>query len=125
MIVTDERVARFVEYVIGQSIAPPYTCMGIERDGVITAGVVFNVYEGAAINVTVAGKGWTRGFIRAVGGYVFGRLGCSRITVITERPQVIDLAERLGGQVEGTMRHQFGPGRDGAMIGILKEDWRI
>lgn len=125
MIVTDDRVARFVEYVIGQQIAPPYTCMGIEAGGRITAGVVFNVFEGAAINVTVAGKGWTRGFVRAVGEYVFGQLGCSRITVITERPEVVALAERLGGEVEGIMRNQFGPGRDGALIGILKEDWRI
>ena len=125
MIVTDERVAAFVSERVGASICPPYTAMGIERDGEIAAGVLLHCFEGHAVHVTAAGKGWGRGFIRAVGRYAFGQLGCERITITTEQPSVVRYAERLGGEFEGVLRSQFGPGRDGVVVGILKADFRL
>lgn len=109
----------------GIPIVPPFTVMGIERDGEIVGGVVFNNYTRHDVHMTVAGFGWSRGFVREVGRYVFGRLGCRRITVITEQPKVVALAERLGGKVEGLLREHFGDGRPGYLVGILKEDWTI
>lgn len=123
MIVTDERVALFVSQACDVAFVPPYTCMGIERDGEIIGGVIFNVFEGADLHVSVAGKGWSRSFFRSVGQYVFDQLGCERMTAITENPDVVAIAERLGGQVEGLLRNHFGKGRDGFLIGILKEDY--
>lgn len=124
MIVSDERVARFVSARLGIAIAPPYTCLGTDRDGEIINGAIFHCFEGPNIHATVAGKGWTRAFLEAVGLFVFTQLGCLRITATTEREEVVKLACRLGGQVEGLMRDQFGPGRDGWIIGILKDEWR-
>lgn len=98
--------------------------MGIEKDGEIIGGVIFNCYEGAAVHASVAGSGWTRAFLRAVGTYVFDQLGCERITAITSDPVTATFAERLGGQYEGTMRNHFGPGRDGIVSGILREEYR-
>lgn len=109
----------------GIPIVPPFTVMGIERDGEIVAGVVFNNYTLTDIHMTAAGSGWSRGFVREVGRYVFGHLGCRRITVITEQARVVALAERLGGKVEGLLRDQFGKGRPGYLVGILQEDWTI
>ena len=123
MIVTDQRVAQFAERVLGHPIIPPFTCMGIERDGEIIAAVVFNGFTGPDIHATVAGHGWTRGFLRAVGEYVFGQLGCLRISAVTEQSKVVALAERLGGRIEGRMPNLFGAGRDGVAIGFQKEDW--
>ena len=123
MIVSDERVARFVGERCGTIIYPPYTCMGIERGGRVTAGVVFNNYTGLDIEITVAGKSFTRGFISAVGQYVFEQIGCLRMSITTEQPKVVDLAKRLNAQVEGVKRNRFGAGRDGTLLGILKEDW--
>jgi RimJ/RimL family protein N-acetyltransferase len=123
-IVGDDRVAKFISDAVGKGFVPPFTCMGIERDGQIIGGALFNVYEQPDIHVTVAGKGWTRGFFAEVGQYVFGTLKCERITAITEQPKVVRIAERLGGQVEGCLRHHFGKGRDGYVIGILKDDYR-
>ena len=124
MIVTDERCARFVSEQLGFAITPPYTCLGIERDGEIVAGVIFHCFEGPNVHFTVAGKGWTPGFMRAVGDYVFGQLGCLRMTATTEREAVVKLACKLGGQVEGLMRDQFGEGRDGWVVGILRHEWK-
>lgn len=125
MIVDDGRVARFVGERVSATIYPPFTCMGIERRGEITAGAVFNCFTGNDCQVTIAGHGWTRGFLAEVGAYVFGRLGCIRMTVETEQPKIVRIAERLGGKVEGLKRDQFGPGRDGFVVGILKDEYRF
>lgn len=124
MIVVGERVALFVSERLGITLCPPYTTMGIERRGEIVAGVIFHCYETYGVHVTAAGSGWTPGFIKAVGAYVFGQLGCIRITVTTPDVEVARYAERLGGQVEGLMRDQFGEGRDGWIVGVLKSEWR-
>ena len=123
MIVTDDRVAPFVARKTGTRLIPPYTAMGIEHGGEVIGGVVFNHFTGHDLHVTVAGCGWTRGFLAEVGQYVFGQLACLRMTVITEQPKVVRLAERLGGQIEGLMRNHFGAGRPAFVVGILKEDF--
>lgn len=123
-IVEDERVAAFVFGALSAHLAAPYTCLGIEKDGQVIAGAVFNCFEGPDIHVTIAGHGWTRAFLATVGDYVFRVLGCERITAITEQPAVVRIGERLGGQIEGCLRNHFGPGRDGFIIGILKDEYR-
>lgn len=99
--------------------------MGIERGGEVTAGIVFHVFEGPNVHLTVAGHGWTRGFLREVGKYVFGTLGCERFTLTTEKAEVAAMAKRLGGVQEGIMRNQFGSGRDAFLIGVLKHEYRF
>lgn len=123
MIVTDERVALFVAAKTGTRIIPPWTAMGIEHKGEIIAGAVFNHFEGADIHATVAGRGWTKSFLADVGQYVFRQLQCERMTVVTEQPHVVRIAQKLGGEVEGLLRNHFGPGRPGFIVGILKEDY--
>lgn len=125
MIVTDGRVAQFVSDQLGIGLCPPYTCMGVERGGIIVGGVIFHCFEGANVHFTAAGKGWTRAFFEAVGRYVFEQLGCLRMTATTEHDDVARMACKLGGEIEGYLRNQFGKGRDGIVIGILKEDWRF
>ena len=125
MIVTDERVALFVSERVGAAFVPPFTCMGLERNGEIVAGVIFNVFEGCDVHVSIAGRGWTPHFCREVGKYVFDTLKCERMTAVTEKPEIVRIAEWLGGEVEGLLRNHFGKGRDGFIVGILKEDYRF
>lgn len=124
MIATDGRVAEFVGRTIDSHIFPPFTCMGIERRGKIVAGVVFNCFTGPDVEVTVAGHGWTRDFLREVGRYVFDQLGCVRAQITTDQEQVARLAERLGGMREGILRNKYGKGRDGIVIGVLEQEYR-
>ncbi|MBO9580330.1 MAG: GNAT family N-acetyltransferase [Sphingobium sp.] len=124
MIVTDERVARFVSEKLGFGLCPPYSVVGIEVDGQIIGGVLLNFFEGADVHISVAGRGWGRDFLRRLGEYVFDQLGCLRATLITEQPAVISLGKKLGGEVEGCLRNHFGTGRDGTIIGILRENYR-
>ena len=125
MIVTDERVARFVGERTGTIIFPPFTCIGIDRDGEVIGGAVFNCFEGFDIQATVVGRGFTKGCLADVGHYVFDQLGCERISAKTEQAVVVRLTERLGGQIEGLLRNHFGPGRDAFVVGILKDEWKF
>lgn len=125
MIASDERVAKFVSARLGFGLCPPFTAMGIERDGEIIGGVVFNHFEGADLHVSVAGCGWTRAFLKAVGDYVFGTLKCERMTAITADEVTATFAERLGGQHEGILRNHFGQGVDGFVAGILASEWKF
>lgn len=125
MIVTDDRVLRFVSEQLNTSFCPPFTALGIERDGEIIAGVIFNVFEKPDLHISVAGHGWTRAFFRAVGAYVFGQLGYSRMTALTESAEVVRLAERIGGEIEGCLRSHYGPGRDGFIVGILAGEYKF
>jgi len=125
MIVTDARVPKFVGERVGSIIYPPFTAMGLERGGKIVAGVVFNCFTGASVELTVAGKGWDRGFFKAIGRYVFDQLGCVRMEFTTEQEDVAGLAERLGGKREGILRDKFGKGRDGIVIGVLAKEYKF
>jgi hypothetical protein len=127
VIVYDDRVAWFVADRIGSPIVPPFTCIGLERDGQIVAGGVFNIYTGPDIQLTIAAdKGCvTRALLRAWKHYVIEQSGCLRVTVETEQPAVVDMALRLGGKIEGIKRHLFGQRRDGYVIGILGSEWKL
>jgi RimJ/RimL family protein N-acetyltransferase len=96
----------------------------VERGGEIIGGVVLNHFERTDVHFTVAGTGWTREFLEAIGEYVFNQLGCLRATMITEQPAVVKLGLKLGGSVEGCLRNHFGQHRDGVIVGILREDYR-
>lgn len=125
MIVTGDRVARFVGSHLDTIICPPFTAMGLERNGQIICGAVFNVYTGPDIEMTVAGHGWTRGLINSIGDYVFGQLGCIRMQVTTEQESVAVLAERIGAQREGILRNKYGEGRNGIALGILAREYGL
>lgn len=125
MIRTDADVAAFAERMLGAPIIPPYTCMGLEKGGELVAAVVFNHYERTDVHFTATGSGWTRKFMQEVGRYVFDTLGCERMTAITEQPMVLNLGKRIGCKVEGILRNHFGPGRDGVLIGVLRDEYKF
>jgi RimJ/RimL family protein N-acetyltransferase len=70
-------------------------------------------------------KAFTPGFVRSIGRYVFDQLECERLSMWTDQPRVVALAERLGAQFEGVKRNGFGKGRDATLIGVLREDWKF
>jgi hypothetical protein len=124
--VSDQRIADYVckrtGIVLGGS---DFTALGVIEDGRIIAGLVFNHFTGNDIHMTAAGepRGFSPIFLRRVGDYVFGELGCLRVSFTTERRGVIKRAMRLGARVEGFKRDHFGIGRAGTMLGLLKDDW--
>ncbi|MBS1082332.1 GNAT family N-acetyltransferase [Gluconobacter kondonii] len=120
----DGRIACFVAERLNTLFHPPFTQMGIEQDGQIIAGIIFNSFTGNDIHVSVAGSRWTRRFLREMGQYLFDQLNVDRFTAITEKQNVVDIVYRLGGQKEGVIRNHFGPDRDGILLGVLRDEYR-
>lgn len=98
--------------------------MGLEQGGQIIAAMLFNVYIGLDIHVTIAGSRWTRRLLREMGQYLFDILKVERFTAITEQQNVVDIVERVGGKREGILRNHFGLNRNGIVIGVLKNEYR-
>ena len=125
--ISDQRVADYVAARTGIALAPgQYAQLGIVRDGQVTAGVVFTHFSGTDISLTVAAAyhgAFTKTFLIRLGQYLWGELGCSRITFLTEQDRVVELAVQLGAKIEGRKRDAFGPGRDATMLGLLASEW--
>lgn len=125
MIVSGDNVAAYVASRLETNFYPPFTALGVARDGAVVAGIVFNCWTGPDVQLTIAAEpgAMSRRFLRRVGLYITKELGCIRATIETEQPHVVDMALRMGGKVEGVKRDLFGHGRDGTVIGVLKRDW--
>lgn len=124
---SDDRIAAYVSRRTGITLAPgQWTALGILQDGIVQGGAVFTHFTGHDISVTMAAEHprvFTKEFLSLLGLYVYDQLGCSRVSITTEQPRVAKIAMRHGAEIEGLKRDQFGPGRDGILLGLLARDW--
>jgi RimJ/RimL family protein N-acetyltransferase len=123
-----------VKWVMGKLQAPavkPYRGLGLEDDrGRLVAGVVFNGYNGANVDITVYGPGHIgRRELRAVFAYAFNALHATRITARTRRKNVLHsgkILERMGFRYEGKAVSYYGEGRacDAMVYRMLRHECR-
>jgi RimJ/RimL family protein N-acetyltransferase len=125
VIVIGERALQYVSDKLDYHPFGPVTAIGIERNGQVVAGAVFGFYTGTDIEITIAAEPryFTRGFMRAMAHYVYQQSGCIRASFMTELPHVVTVLRKAGAAIEGVKRNAYGPGRDGVMLGLLKEEW--
>lgn len=104
--------------------------LGLEDDGELIAGVVFNLYTGPSIAMHVAaqpGRRWmTRDFLFRCFAYPFLQLQCNRITgfVRADNLDAQRFDEHLGFVREGVIRKGATDGTDFILYGMLKEECR-
>lgn len=124
MIVYGEPVTLWMEQTIGTRFVPPFTSIGWEDNGQITAGFLFNMYTEHDVEVTLAATRIPRALMKATFSYVVHTLGCRRATFRTRADNfpAQKALMRLGAKLEGTQRLYFGD-CDGLLYGILKEDF--
>ena len=104
--------------------------IGLEENGELSAGVVFNMFQGHSIWMHVAaepGKRWlNRDFLFRCFAYPFIQLNCHRVTGLV---RIDNLAaqkfdEHLGFKKEGIIRKGADDGTDLILYGMLKEECR-
>jgi RimJ/RimL family protein N-acetyltransferase len=110
LIADAERVGEFCSKLMGNIQWGVHTAIGIERDGELIGGVVYDGFNGRNIWAHIAGKPgtrWlTRSFLYAMYHYPFVQLGVERITgpVDSTNLEAIRLDTHMGFVHEATLR---------------------
>lgn len=122
---------KFVADRTGEERYPLYTAIGLEKDGDIVAGVVFNIKSGASILMHVASDGskhWmTPAYLAGCFRYPFIQEKCRRITglVRADNHEAQTFNEHLGFKREGQLRAACSDGTDIIVYGMLKSECRF
>ena len=104
--------------------------LGLEEDGELIAGVVFNWYTGPSIAMHVAaepGRRWlNRDFLHRCFAYPFLQLNCHRVTglVRVDNLDAQRFDEHLGFVKEGVIRQGADDKTDFILYGMLKDECR-
>jgi RimJ/RimL family protein N-acetyltransferase len=124
----DARVRDWVAERVGEPFGEADIAIGVEEDGELIAGVVYNMYTKAAISMHVAatpGKRWTtKQFMYAFFAYPFLQLDCLRVTglVRASNSEARKFDEHVGFTQEGVIRQAFEDGEDAVLYGMLKSE---
>lgn len=125
------RVMRWVAERTGEQEYPLYTAIGLEKDGALVAGVVFNLKAGKNILMHVASDGsrhWmTPAYLSACFRYAFVQEGCNHITglVRADNHAAQRFDEGLGFVRRGLLPCACEDGTDLIIYGMLKEECRF
>lgn len=127
----EDRVIPWVGYRVDEDdFSENDVAIGLEEDGELIAGVVYNWYTGPSICMHVAaepGKRWlNRDFLFAAFAYPFIQLKCNRVTglVRVDNLDAQRFDEHLGFVKEGVLRKAADDGTDFILYGMLKEECR-
>ena len=126
----DFHIARWVGLRVDEDDFGACTTIGLEEDGNLIAGVVYNLYNGPSICMHVAaepGKRWmTRDYLFRCFAYPFIQLDCNRVTGIVKADnlEARRFDEHLGFKQEGVIRKGAADGSDMILYGMLKEECR-
>lgn len=126
-----ERVMQFVAAHTGEDRYEQFVAIGLERDGKLCAGVVFNQKAGANILMHVASDGsrhWmTPAYMAACFRYAFVQEKCNLITGLV-RADNVDAQrfdEHLGFKWRGQLPQACTDGTDLIVYGMLKSECRF
>lgn len=121
----DAEVANFIATATGYPMSLPVRTIGfVNGAGRLVAGAAFTHYTGFGVEVSGAGRElMSRTARQAIGDFVFGALGCRRLSIHTPANHRVmkKLAPRLGFRFEGRARGYYGAG-DALVYSMLAED---
>lgn len=122
--VVGQHVVEWVEKRLGSTFGVAHG-LGLEQDGSLIAGVVYNQFmdNGCCIHVAATVKHWfTPKFARSVFSIPFGQWGYERVTglVYADNIKAMEFDERIGFVREGLMRGA----RPVVILGMLRSECR-
>lgn len=103
--------------------------LGVDKGGVIAAGVVIELKTSFDAHVTVFSVRpdvWTRQTVEEVFAYLFDHLGVARITCLSSKKNKRSrkTIEGLGFRHEGTLKKGLDGNRDAIVYGMTREQCR-
>ena len=121
------RVLRFMQQYIPLAACSNMTAIGLERNGELVAGVIYEGFNGCNVWMHVAIPGRiTPSFLRYAFHYPFVELGCTQVTGYVEasnsRARRFD--EHLGFKPEAVLRGAASDGGDVILYRMTREDCR-
>lgn len=132
-LISDEE--RVFQFVTSQGVSLVRSAgqkgIGVERDGELIGGVIYDDYNGSNIWMHVAGTDgirWaTKSFVQAVFRYPFIQLGCKRISGWVEQSneKARKLDEHLGFKREAILKGAAQDGGDVFIYCMTREDCRF
>lgn len=126
----DELVRNWVAERVHEDRFSNEVAIGLEEDGQLIAGVVYNMYTGPSISMHVAavpGRRWiNRDFLWRAFAYPFLQLNCQRVTgfVREDNLDAQKFDEHLGFVREGLLRRACEDGQNMIVYGMLREECR-
>jgi RimJ/RimL family protein N-acetyltransferase len=126
----DKQVCEWVASRVGETEFISARALGLEQDGKLIAGVVYENYTGKNITMHVAavpGKRWlNKDFLYRSFAYPFLQLNCNRVTglVKADNLEAQKFDEHLGFKREGLLRQACEDGTDLILYGMLKTECR-
>jgi len=124
-----ERVGRWVCDGFAGHWQPDNTAIGLEIDGALKVGVMYDNYTGASIAMhsrCIDPRATSREFYAHIFGYVFNQLKCKRATgiVCSNNARAIRVNEKLGWRREAVLADYF-PDGDAIVFIMRREDCRF
>lgn len=127
-----EQVMQFVAERTGEERYHDYSAIGLERDGALVAGVVYQLYtgQGGSMLMHVASdtsRHWmTPAYMAACFRYPFVQMKCRRVTglVRADNNAAQRFDEHLGFRREGLIRQGATDGVDMILYGMLRSECR-
>jgi RimJ/RimL family protein N-acetyltransferase len=106
-----------------QDFVPPYEAFGVEKDGALIGGWLFNDHSGTNMECTAVGKVAFKGFWTFLARYAYITNRCNRVsfTFHEKNTHAIKIMERFGAKYEGRKRKYYGE-YDAVLYGLTKED---
>ena len=118
-----ERIGKWIESMDGGHWRAGAVCVGLEKNGEIVAGVMFDWFNGACIYVSIAAKHLTRHFLWFCCYYVFHQLNANVMLglVAPDNQKSKKLCERTGFRLVSAIPKAH-PNGDQLIYAMYKDD---
>ena len=123
---TGDALRHYLERGVGAHVPENATFIGKVKDGMVVSVAGWANWCGHDAEIFMWSSGtMTRDFLKRIGHYSFGEMGCSRITcrVAADNPWK-DVLTRLGFVREGCLRGGYDGQIDMLIFGIKKDEYR-